>query len=181
MKDIPGYEGLYAVTDSGEVWSYPKTWTDTLGREYSRPGAYLKHQKHTGGYRCVRLKNDDGYKQHFVHRLVAASYIENPYRLKEVNHIDCDKTNNHVSNLEWASRRQNTDHALAYGRYAGPNSPRNGSEHPGTHLTDMDVKIIRYLYIRGVPVSKMMDIFFIAKTTLHQIVRRETWTHLSDL
>lgn len=95
MKDIPGYEGRYAVTSCGKVWSYRK-------RKFLRPG-------NSRGYSFVMLYNDNREKprHHLVHRLVANAYIENPNEYKEINHKDENKSNNCVNNLEWCSRSYN--------------------------------------------------------------------------
>lgn len=70
-------------------------------------------------YPVTSYKNDDGKfnsVRKYVHRLVAESFLDNPNNLPQVNHKDCDKSNNHVDNLEWISRKSNIDHAHAAGR-----------------------------------------------------------------
>lgn len=59
-----------------------------------------------------------------VHKLVARAFVPNPNGYTEVNHIDCDKTNNRVDNLEWVSRRENMRHAVASGRMSHSRAPR---------------------------------------------------------
>lgn len=118
MKDIPGYEGLYSITEDGQVWSHPKKWVSGYNTPNAHPGKFLKLARHTGGYLCVRLVAENGAaKMHYVHRLVAKTYLPAAPRRKEVNHIDGNKTNNHHSNLEWATRKQNSDHAKRLGLY----------------------------------------------------------------
>lgn len=94
MKDIPGYEGLYAVTSCGKVWSYRKKM-------------FLKPYKVGKGYLKVDLRKGEGRDQRSIHRLVAEAYIPNPDGLETVNHIDENKENNSVLNLEWMSRADN--------------------------------------------------------------------------
>ena len=100
-KWIEGYEGVYAVDEAGTVHTYktgPGASTKTL-----RPCLNSK------GYPQVNLNS----KPKRVHRLVAETFIPNPRNLPQVNHIDGDKTNNHVSNLEWCDNQYNTEHALS--------------------------------------------------------------------
>lgn len=115
LKDIPGYEDLYAVTENGEVWSYPKKWWG-----HSHNGMWLKQSKISGGYNAVAItKNIDGKlsnRAYGVHRLVALAYIPLVPGKLHVNHIDHSRTNNHVSNLEWVTRSENTLHAAKIGR-----------------------------------------------------------------
>lgn len=94
MKDIKGYEGLYAVTPEGEVWSY----------KYKK---FLKPRKCSNGYLQVNLCKDGKEKNHLIHRLVAEAYIPNPDNLPQVDHIDNDKTHNYVNNLQWITHRDN--------------------------------------------------------------------------
>lgn len=92
----------YAATRDGRVWS-----------EFSNK--FLSDNKRLGDYPAVTLCNESTRKEKTIHRLVAKAFIPNPEGLPCVNHIDGDKTNNHVSNLEWCSYRDNTLHAMATG------------------------------------------------------------------
>lgn len=109
MKDISGFEGSYAVTKEGRVWSYPK---NTKGRSHC--GKFLKPSTNGKGYLRVFLGDkNSGYRRYFVHRLVAEAFIPNPRKKPQVNHKDRDKHNNAVSNLEWCTNQENIKHALA--------------------------------------------------------------------
>ena len=94
MKDIVGYEGLYAVTSCGKVWSY-------------RNERFLKPEDNGHGYLRVKLCKDRKEKKYMIHRLVADAYIPNPDNLPQVDHIDEDRTNNCVNNLQWITNRDN--------------------------------------------------------------------------
>ena len=94
MKDIKNYEGLYAITPEGEVWSY-------------RNECFLKPRANNKGYLIVGLCKDGQSKMYRVHRLVAEAYIPNPDNLPQVDHIDNDKTHNYVNNLQWITNRDN--------------------------------------------------------------------------
>ena len=103
MLDVKGYEGLYAVTTCGKVWSY-------------RRHKFMKLSTDRDGYKVVNLSRDGSYKQFKVHRLVAEAYVPNPEAKLEVNHIDEDKSNNCVNNLEWATRYENINHGTRNAR-----------------------------------------------------------------
>lgn len=108
MKDIKGFEGLYAVTEDGKVWSYPKrAWA----------GGWMKQQSVRNGYLAVQLRKDRSVFSKFVHILVAEAYIPNPDNKPQVNHRheDGDKTRNLVSNLEWVTNKENSDHSFKSG------------------------------------------------------------------
>ena len=67
------------------------------------------------GYEMVHLSHEGTNKHRAIHRLVAIAFIDNPDNLPEVNHIDGNKLNNSVDNLEWCSRSQNMKHAYSIG------------------------------------------------------------------
>jgi hypothetical protein len=71
----------------------------------------MKQQNHRKGYKVVTLVDRDFKKTLKVHRLVATAYLKNPFNKEQVNHKDGDKTNNHLSNLEWATQSENQIHA----------------------------------------------------------------------
>ena len=106
MKDICGHEGLYAVTNTGSVWSYPK---NTNG---NNKGKWLKQSVDKNGYTYFTLFKGKKSKKHKAHRLVAQAFIPNRDNKSQVNHIDGDKTNNFIENLEWCSPNENTKHAI---------------------------------------------------------------------
>ena len=94
MKDIKNYEGLYAVTPEGEVYSYKS-------KKFLKPGVNHK------GYLFVNLCKNGKVKCCRVHRLIAMAYLPNPENLPQVNHKDENKTNNCLQNLEWCDNKYN--------------------------------------------------------------------------
>lgn len=106
---IKGYEGLYVVSDKGQVRTL--RFTNTQGINERCRDRIMKVQTDRWGYLTIGLRDKDNVKKRFfVHRLVAIAHIENENNLPQVNHKDLDKTNNSVNNLEWVSALQNMTH-----------------------------------------------------------------------
>ena len=111
-KDITGYEGLYMISDKGNVYSVDRK--DSMGRKWG--GRTLKPRYDKDGYNEVVLcKNGMMYYKR-LHRLVAEAFIPNPNGLPQVNHKDEVKDNNHVENLEWCTRKYNVNFGTAIER-----------------------------------------------------------------
>ena len=103
-KDIKGYESLYQVSNMGRVKSLPR-----LHHPYEQ---ILAPHEVKGGYLQAELLRDGSKKGIKIHRLVAEAFIPNPEGKREVNHIDGDKHNNAVDNLEWVTSSENQMHAF---------------------------------------------------------------------
>ena len=101
-RDVVGYEGLYRVSEYGDIMSlsYKQTGEKRL----------LKPRKNKDGYMFVRLSKNGKVKAFFVHRLVATAFCEGGDYFQQVNHIDEDTTNNHYLNLEWCSPEYNVNY-----------------------------------------------------------------------
>lgn len=119
-KDIKGYEGIYQVSDKGNIRSLSRIQEYKNGRTLRRKGKMLAAQPNSSGYLRVQLKNNGISKRYFVHRLVAMHFVENPCESKNniVNHLDCNFLNNSADNLEWTTASGNSQHAIANGRMA---------------------------------------------------------------
>lgn len=112
-KDIKGYEGLYQVSNLGRVKSFSHIVRCRNGKRI-QPGKTLTGA-FDGNYLHVTLFKNGKRKICFIHRLVASTFIDNPYDLPQVNHKDGNKMNNNVKNLEWCSARDNLIHAFKLG------------------------------------------------------------------
>lgn len=129
---------------------------------------YLTGKNHP--YPTVQI---DG-KNRKVHRLVAEAFIENPNNLPQVNHIDGDKTNNCVSNLEWVSNRDNVNHAFANGLM------HTGAKEFGAKLTEEQVRCIRASYkpkTMGCGSKAMAKKYGVSDTTIRNILKGVKWRH----
>ena len=108
-RDIEGYECLYQVSNLGRIKSL-KFWSN-VHKKYYEKETILKNKINKHGYEFVGLHKHNKTKNFSVHRLVAEAFIDNPKMYKEVNHIDGNKLNNNVENLEFTTRSENMLHA----------------------------------------------------------------------
>lgn len=108
-KDVQGYEGMYQVSNLGNV----KSLKDNLGKPRERLRALVTDKL---GYKKVDLyKKGDKPKIQLVHRLVAKAFLPNPENKPVVNHKDSNPSNNHVENLEWCTQSENIRHGYKHG------------------------------------------------------------------
>ena len=110
-KEIPSTEGLYMASSLGNIKSLDRTYIDSIGRQTTKKGKILTLCKKKCGYLyvCIRL-SDRKNKNVRVHRAVALTFIENKENKPVVNHIDGNKENNNITNLEWVTHRENNNH-----------------------------------------------------------------------
>lgn len=111
-KDIDGYEGLYQVSNKGNIRSLNRKVIYVDGRVFKYKGKILKKSLNRG-YEYVKISKGSVIKTFKVHRLVAQAFISNPLNLEQVNHKDETKTNNNVSNLEWCSAKYNSNYGTS--------------------------------------------------------------------
>ena len=127
-------------------------------------GHILKPQPNGKGYLRVSI----GKKLQFVHRLVAEKYIPNPNNLPQVNHIDGNKLNNCVENLEWVSNNENRKHAVEH------NLHLKGGKCPWSKLTEEDV-----IYIRTHKYEKTQkewaEDYGVSRATISDVINYRTW------
>ena len=160
---INGYEGLYDVSDAGNVRS-------------RITGIVLKPYR-TGkgeGYLTVDLHINGKSKNKKIHRLVAEAFIPNPEEKPEVNHIDGDKTNNNVSNLEWCTGKENCTHAAETGLI------QCGERRASAKLTSEQVAEIRQTYERGClgrGAKSLARKYGVSDVTIRRIISGRKWKH----
>lgn len=135
-RDISGYEGSYQVSNLGRVKSLKRIVTKSNGHQQNVKERILKAGP-TNGYLTVFLNR----KSEYVHRLVAKTFIENPNNLKEVNHINLNRSYNYPENLEWVSTRDNSLHGHSLKDRAG--------KYPGISWNGKKKRWSAFAYIDG--------------------------------
>lgn len=162
IKDIKGFEGRYTISNLGIVRS-------------KLTGIIMKPNITKFGYARVNLRKAKNreYKSYFIHRLVAIHFLANPNNLPEVNHIDCNRTNNIVTNLEWVSREDNIKHSFMYG-----SASHKGLRNPNSKLNNFDIEAIKCLHktnrFYNTQIAKM---FKVSSSTIDDIVNNTTWSN----
>ena len=118
-RDVVGYEGRYQVSSMGRVKSLART--DCLGRTVKE--RFLKPCDNGRGYLYISLSDGTGeHKRHYIHRLVGEAFVPNPLEKEDVNHKDENPSNNHASNLEWLTHKENLNYGMRNERVAKANS-----------------------------------------------------------
>ena len=107
-KDIENYEGTYQISNFGHVKSLPhEIGHRYVGQTRTTHGKIMSPTDNGNGYKIVGLKHGGKRKNFYIHRLVAAAFIDNPDNKNYVNHIDFNKANNNSCNLEWCTQKEN--------------------------------------------------------------------------
>lgn len=109
-KDIPGYEGLYKVSNLGRVKHLPTQQSPGTGK-YARQERICTPHLMNMGYWVVDLYKNNRRKTMLVHRLVALAFIPNPNNFSCINHLDSNRANPNVENLEWCTASHNAKHS----------------------------------------------------------------------
>lgn len=168
-KDIPGYEGYYEVSNNGNVRSVNRWSVNSLGYWRHLKGAMKAKMKTRCGYLKVILCKDGKDKTIMVHQAVAMAFLGYMGGSKKstVNHIDGDKTNNQVDNLEVVSMTENRRHAIRMGLWN-----QRGVNAIKAKLTSEDLRNIRQLYSTHQYTQKQLACMFnVGKSTIGRAVR----------
>lgn len=163
-KEIKGFEN-YLINTKGEIKSLPKKTRKSI--------KILKHTILKNGYTSVDLVKDGKVYKKLTHRLVAESFLENTKNKPQVNHINGIKSDNILSNLEWATRSENQLHSIRIGlRHT------RGENNSQVKLTELDVMNILNDSRKYALISKY---FNVSISTIADIKRGYSWTHITGL
>lgn len=167
-RDIPGYEGVYQASNLGRIRRIGVV-------RGAPPKEFIKQYKHKTGYMIVKLSMKSKGKNKKVHRLVMLAFTDRHDPSLIVNHIDGNKCNNRLDNLEWCTHKENISHAMltlkvCYGNHT------HGESSPSSILKTESVKKIRELHAAGGHTRLSLSrLFNVSKSTIGQIVNRKTW------
>lgn len=168
-RKIPGYEGLYEVSNDGRV----RSWKNGSWGRAGKPKELSQNITETG-YPMLSLCRDGVPRKVTVHRLVTEAFISNPENKPCINHLDGDRANNHVNNLEWCTYAENNQHAYDTGA-----ADRRGEGQPRSILTEREVIEIREKYVpRVVTQADLAKEYNVSRSAICSIVNRHCWTHL---
>lgn len=109
-RDIPGFEGYYQASNTGQIRSLDRVVNTSAGTRVAR-GRVLKQKTLKSGYRAVNLSKNGKYESFVVHRLVASAFLVKQPDMKCVDHINSDRADNRVSNLRWCTQQMNLRHS----------------------------------------------------------------------
>lgn len=165
-RAVVGYEGIYEVSSFGRVKRV------AAGQGVKRLGQPMRVHVGANGYAKIRLNNQGG-KSHYVHALVATSFLGPCPDSHEVHHRDANRANNRVENLAYVTRSGNMRACVGMGRHRSV----RGSRNPFAKLTECDVKEIRRLH-PGVSGPKLAARYGVNTTTIYRILSRKKWSHV---
>jgi hypothetical protein len=173
-QDIPGHEGYFQVSN---LCNFRSLYTWTWCGLFKRPKPFLL--KPTGmknWYPMISLgfKGFNNRDIYYVHRLIASIFIPNPFNLPEVNHVDGDKTNYKISNLEWSERLDNMHHAFITKLIP----IRNGSKTSMAKLTEKEA----FEIFNSTDLQDILALCYgVSTTVISSIKNGFTWNHVTGL
>ena len=162
FKEVRGYEGLYAVSNLGNIFSHKRG-------SLLNPRPRIEKR-----YRIVQLHKNGMTKNYRVARLVAMAFIPNPKNLPEVNHKNGISYEDRVENLEWCTHRENIIHSIRTGLRISAFGEKIGI----AVLTDKKVKRARTEYRKGKNVAELGRKYGVDRKTMRSVVLGKTWKHL---
>lgn len=153
LKEYP----MYRIYNTGKIYS-----------EYLKK--FIHQHDDNSGYLQVTLRGINGRKTIKVHILVALAFIPNPENKPEVNHIDCNKYNNRVTNLEWVTKHENMIHASL-------NSYKKRDDL--SPLNEEMVRLIPILLENKFSIKLIASLYKVGHVTIRKIIQRKTWKQLN--
>ena len=168
--DIEGYEGIYQVNNLGNVRSLDRVIIRKNGKKLTIKGQHLKQHLNRRGYLRINLRYQGKDKNSKIHRLVAKAFLSNPLNKPQVNHINGNKRDNNVCNLEWCTQAENIEHAFAQGLMAV------GERHGNSRLTLEQVILIKQLLKQSEDsITDIAKQFGVGISTIHDIKSGKQW------
>ena len=166
-----------------EIWKAIKNYSAYMVSNYGRVKSFIIHKDgkllntsvaNRNGYVGVHLYKDGKKTQFSVHRLVAEAFIPNPKNKPQINHLNGDKTDNRVDNIEWATASENTKHSFANGLQVVLRGENAGSAKLSSHQVRR-IKLMLELGTKHVEIAKM---FPVQSSQITRIASGERWAHI---
>ena len=162
----------YQVTENGEVRSLDKlTFQKTNNAWFIKKGVALKPGINSCGYKCVSITHNDKRITKCIHTLVAETYLGNRPLGYFINHIDGNKLNNHYSNLEYVTPKENINHAWKIGLA----KPRYGEKNGYSKLNNLAINDIHALRKFGLRQNIIADILNVSQQTVSAVLCGKVW------
>lgn len=169
MKTIPNFPD-YSITKDGKVWSVPRIGT--------RGGWIKSFPGKTGGYICINLYFNNKKCQRKIHRLVLETYVGPCPIGMEGCHNNDIKTDNRLENLRWDTKSANIKEAIIHGNH--PAAHQNGEKNPRANLTEVKVRVIRYLRkVARFPLKDIAWQFDVGIAAISKICIGKRWKYLN--
>jgi len=170
-KPIKGYEDFYQVSNLGDIKSLFRL-IKTGENKRSVGERLLKQNTNRYGYKMVSLSKDSVLKTVSVHRLVGIAFVDNTQNKSEINHIDGNKSNNEIHNLEWCTKSENNKHSLKLGLRV----TKKGIEHYNSRFKEEDIINIRNSNLSE---SNLSNLYNVNRATIGKIKRFERYKNIS--
>lgn len=161
---VKEYEGLYEVSNKGRIKVLERQTNVRYGTSIRKEKLIKPSLNKVVNYLYIGLHKNGKYTNSRIHRLVAEAFIPNPENKKEVNHINGDKLNNSVENLEWNTPLENTRNAF-----------KNGHNSKRIKLNFKKIKEIKELSEKGMKNSEIAKIYGVQRKSIWRVVTNQAW------
>lgn len=172
FRDIPGWEGMYQVSNLGTVRSLDRIVVSCTGKAYRRKGKIMPQHYNTDGYKVVYLTRNGCDRTLGVHRAMALAFIPNPLSKPMTNHINAKRDDNRLENLEWCTNAENIKHSFNLGI-----SDNKGDKHPRRVLTMDMVRAIRQELAAGKSPKEVAEIVGTKRRNVYAVRDRQNWNY----